>query len=463
MSFRSAFAIFIASTVWGEAVWAQPAEQGMGLPELIERALETSPDLAEIRAEIDKEHAHITQARGGRLPRAQYDQVFGLVNQARGNAVFSPDIDTDLLNGLGPFTRIDFYVVQPIYTFGAITSGIEAAESGLVSRLATERGGRAEVVESVAELYYNLLLNRELKGSFKDLVSGLKEALEKAEERLSEGEAGVTQEDVLKLRFALAGLEEKAAEVDMGWALARSALRRAVGIPPDGTLHVAETDLRPLEVELEPLEHYVGVAFHHRPEVESLQAAVKAREADAARLRAELYPSLFATVVMRYAVAPNRTDQKNAFVRDDFNYLYAGLVLGLSWRFDFGKLGDIDEVEADERKLRAQYAQLTSGLRLEVEQALRQVENARRRVELSRGRRKTSRSLLVVATANYELGIGTAQLILESLGMHAEGVGKYYEAVRDFNLGLARLYRTTGLLQTEEYQKVLRGGEEAAP
>lgn len=460
---RGASAVLVACTLCSGAASAQDApEEGLELPALIEKALETSPDLEEIRADVDQEIINLNRARYGRFPRANYNQVFGVVPEARGNAVFSPDEDIEFFDGLGPFTRIELNVVQPLYTFGAISKGIEAAEHGLASMTAVERQEEAEVVQAVAELYYNLLLSRELEGAFDDLVSALEEALEAAEERLAEGEAGVTQEDVLKLRFALASFQERFAEVKMGRGLAQSALRRAAGVPPEEQFRVSGKKLRPLELELEPLEYYVDVAMEERPEVKSLTEAVQARRADAARLKAELYPAFFATGVFRYAVAPNRTDQRNPFVRDDFNYIYGGVVLGLNWEFDFGKLAEIDEVETEERKLLAQRRKLVTGLRLEVEQALRTLENAQRRVELGRSRRKASRSLLVVAAANYELGIGAADLILEALGMHAEGVGKYYEAVRDLNLAVARLYRTIGLLQTEAYQKLLRP-EKAAP
>ena len=92
--------------------------------------------------DVEIAHIRLEEANRGGYPDAEYTQLFGLVNRARGGLIdskrgkgdflFSPDEETDFLDGLGPFTKLNLEIKLPIYTFGKISAGKRAAAKGLV-------------------------------------------------------------------------------------------------------------------------------------------------------------------------------------------------------------------------------------------------------------------------------------------------------------------------------------------
>src|SRR5499426_3838834 len=114
-----------------EAV-AASSGQRLTLEQCLERALTYSPDVTEAQAEIRIAESQLAQAKAGRLPRATFTSINGLVNGAQGNAVTGRTDNGDI----GPFTKGELEVVQPLYTFGRLASEIRAASRGVDSKRA---------------------------------------------------------------------------------------------------------------------------------------------------------------------------------------------------------------------------------------------------------------------------------------------------------------------------------------
>src|SRR5262249_3606855 len=148
-------------------------------------------------------------------------------------------------------------------------------------------------------------------------------------------EGTVTQQDVLKLRIGLSGVTKETFTLDRAVIVTREALMRQLGLPLAGNFDIADTGLEPIEVELRPLDVYLAQAAQNRPELAQLEAGLAARQARLEATRSTYYPSVFVAGAVRYAVAPNRDNQDNPFVKDDFNYFDGGLALGLRWKMDF--------------------------------------------------------------------------------------------------------------------------------
>ena len=139
-----------------EASAASPGQR-LTLEQCLERALTYSPDVTEAQTEIRIAESQLAQAKAGRLPHANFTSINGIVNGATGNAVNGRTDNSDL----GPFTRGELEVVQPLYTFGRLSSEILAASRGVDAKRAATQNARDATIATVKELYYNLLLSRQ--------------------------------------------------------------------------------------------------------------------------------------------------------------------------------------------------------------------------------------------------------------------------------------------------------------
>jgi outer membrane protein TolC len=150
-------------------------------------------------------------------------------------------------------------------------------------------------------------------------------------------------------------------------------------------------------------------------------------------------------VPIRYGYAPGRSRQTNPFAYDNFNFGAAGPVLGLRWNFDIkGTAAKVSRAEAELMKLQTQKKTAESGFPVEVKEAYLNVKEARERIKITEEGRKAGRALVALSTANFNIGIGEPQDIFLGLGNYTRAANDYYEAVRDYNIGLAKLSLVVG-------------------
>ncbi|GBD26693.1 hypothetical protein HRbin30_02033 [bacterium HR30] len=429
---------------WGKPVLAETG--ALTLADCIRSALQHDPDLQAVAAEVAAARARLKQAQVGRWGDAIYHQVLGFVPEAKGDILDPPRQNRNaVFRNLGPFTQLEVMVHLPLWTFGKLGAALEAAEQGLATQQAEGEVRRAETVLNVKRLYYGSLLADQLARVLDEMLDNMDKAIRKVEERLAGGSTAVTELDLLKLRAGRAKLARGVAEVRASATLTRKALARAIGKEVTAELQLADRKLDPVPLDLQPVESYVEEALRTRPEAAQLAHGLAAQAAKVEMERAELYPTFFLSTGFQYALAPNRTTQRNPFAAEDFNYSRPVGVLGIRWELDFWrKQAKVAEAEADLAKLQAQHRGAVTGLQLEVHRAYGQVLQSREAMQAAAEGRKAGRSLLVATVSNFDLGIGEAEELFKGLGTYTEASTDYFRAVHDYNVAVAELSRTVG-------------------
>jgi outer membrane protein TolC len=416
------------------------------LPECIAMALSQSPRVKASLHDVALAEARLDEARSGRQPRVEALSFSGAVPEARGNAVYSPDRVTDP-DDLGPFTRLDIDLVQPVYTFGKIRSYIDAALHGLEAEKAKRQQSAGEIVFNVKRLYYSLLLNRQLV----EVLSDTEKSFQKAHDRFQalidedEGKPDYSMLDFVKLKVGLAQVSGNLQKLRKAEVLTRSGLVQALGLSPDADFDIKDKELRAEPAEILAEDQYVSETFKSRPEWKQLQAGIQAKESLVAAAKKDYFPECFVAVPFRYAVAPNRDDQKNPFVYDEFNYLEGGPVFGLRWQFSLGgNRARLEQAKAELRKLLAQRDEASQGLPVEVQKALFEVLEMKEQMDLTNKTRKFARGLLASSAGIHELGVQDLKELFESYGLYTKAASDYHLAVHAYNLALAELSKTVG-------------------
>ena len=415
------------------------------LEEIIQRGLKVSPQLMTQRYTIDQAEAQFKQSRAGRLPRLECYQIASLVPEARGDAVYSAQDRADIFDNLNPFTRIELTVTQPLYTFGRLKAHMEAAKKGLSAKQAALGRFEQDLIKSLKDLYFSQLLNNELCRLVSDTEEQFSKAVNKAEEMLEENTGTLTQQDLLKLRYGLIRAGGQLVELEKGKRLVHAAMHRLLMLPRDEDFILDEKRLKAVKYELKDLETYRQQALTGRPEKKELEAGL---EAKASELKAEqkgYYPDLFLAGKFRYAVAPNRSEQENPFVVEDFNYLDGGVYLGWRLALDFGLPQRIAEKKAEFFALKQKQQEAISGILLEVEKAYQEALEKQKTLGFARKARRNGRALSTLSAASFHLGLGEAKEVFEAFQIYTESAARYYMAIKDYNLAVAELERVAGL------------------
>lgn len=427
---------------------ASAAPLRLGLADCIQRGLKNNPDLLEKRWDVTLAANKVDEAANGFLPKPNVLNITGFVPGARGQVWDPPPpgFNSNNRGDIGPFTRVLVEFTQPLYTWGKLTAGQRAAESGLDAANAKQAETRDEVVLEIKKLYSEALLAAAIADVLGEVVENFELAVEESEKRMSDDTGKVTQSDVLKLKIGLAGVAEQVPKARNGAILARDGLGRAIGLEPNVEFELADERLEPLPANLKPLEEYVQTVFRVSPQWKQLEAGLIAREELVKVEEADFYPTVFLAGGFRYAYAPKRDRQLSPFANDEFNFTsLPGAALGLFWPLDFWETErKVEGARAELAKIRQQRANAESGIRLAVKKAYLDATQARESVEIADKGRKAARGLLVGNVSSFELGLGEAKDLFEALVIYTTATSNFYNTVNDYNLAIANLTKTVG-------------------
>ncbi len=425
-----------------------PTLERLGVDEFVQRAIEAAPELDVARWAVVSQEADLQKARASSfLPEFTATSSFGFARRARGTVLESPDtVDT---RTFGPFNRVEIQLVQPLYTWGKITSGIEAATHAVGVKIAEHDGLEATVIEQTKTLYYNIVLARSVRGILEEARNGFDDALETARERREDGDVDITELDILYLRVGRAETAKEIPKLVAGEKSALEALRVLAGGEPGSALDVRDRLLDPEPAVLEPLDNYLAELYDVSPTWRQIEQGVDAQASELSRTEAEYFPDLLFTGYFGYSYAPDRDRQLNPFAYDNFNFLRGpGGFLTVRWPLNFHLTATkVQKARAELGHLQARRRQARSGLAVELVSAYETVVESRKAVaDLDDGRR-AGRAILTLAVTNFDLAIGDASEILNALGNYARVSSSYYESVRDYNVSLAKLARVLGAEQ----------------
>jgi outer membrane protein TolC len=153
----------------------------------------------------------------------------------------------------GVFTRTELKLVQPIYTFGKISAGVAAAESGVKASQSRQFGLVADLELNVRKAYWGAKLATEILATLNEASGYLDTAQKKIEEELAEGTGDASVTDRLRLRTMRAEIDGRILEAQRMADLARSGLRALIG--PDAPADF-DVDPDPLEALKFPIVRF---------------------------------------------------------------------------------------------------------------------------------------------------------------------------------------------------------------
>ena len=411
------------------------------LRDLIDLALERNAGLVEGRWRVAGAAARLKKARAASfLPRLRLESVSGLVPDAKGDAL-EVISDTTGLRPLGLFNQTELEFAQPLYTFGYLSQLQKAAAAGVEVEEASLEERRLDVTLEIKELYYALLLAQDLR----DLARRLSEELEEKRDEVDEDDPAVPLSAPYRLELTLLELRQRRRQIDDELSLAREALAWKAGLPESDSLDLEATLLEPEEAHVPALDTLLETALVKRPEWQQLVSGIRAKKALRSASRSAYYPQVFLGGGVRFARAPNRTDQHNPFVKDDFNFFNGGFFLGLRQSFEWGMLSaDEDKARAELFELKAKESAAAQGIRLDVRRAYGKFERGSSGLEDAVEARQLTRTWLGLARDEYEFDPAEVKELIRAFEAFAAAEQAYFQSIFEYNMSLAALERAVG-------------------
>lgn len=393
------------------------------LEELVREAIRRNVQVKISVAQLEEAEALFEIAASQAYPSGSVQVLFGgptpearLTNRDDISSLTAASREGDFNFGdLGITLRARANAVQPLYTFGKIPAAKKAARHLVHAARHQRTATRAEVAFNVTRAFWTCQLTRTFLTSLTEGQDNLRNVLEKIEDLLDADSPQVTENDRMRLKYALSTLTVRRTEAQNANEIALQALRLLLGWPQEAPLEVASADLDDLPEEPPSLESVVAWARSDRPELRAITKVREAAETLARFRRRQMWPDLFLGGLLEFVYTSNATDVRNPFFNDRFNFFEVAIGIGVRVELDvFQKLALLEQAEAQAR-VRAQQAELArQAVEFEIRQLHTEIANGYRRLEHLERANRTARGWLTSSTLGYDMGLGRADELIDA-------------------------------------------------
>ena len=357
----------------------------------------------------------------------------------------SPEANLSTVSWDKVFTRTEIRLIQPVWDFGKISAGVDAAEAGVGLSRQKEAGARADLELNIRKAYYGLKFARDVLDMLDEGSGYVTDAEKKMEKDLFAGTGNATVTDRLRLRTVRAELDGRILEAKRLQGLARDSLRALLGPEAPGDIDVDDEPFDPPEVKERPVAYYEDLARMSRPEVRMLEYAVKAKHALALLERRKAYPDFVLIGTAAYAYAQTVDDPNNAFMSHYFNSRTAGIAAALRLQLDLGpKIARSWKTSAEAQEIEYRRTEALGGILLEVRRAYGETTEAVARVATMDKGQKAGKAWISAVAQNFAVGVAETRDFTDALVQSFTMKTRYLQAVFDLDVALSTLSRATG-------------------
>jgi outer membrane protein TolC len=416
----------------GEVEAPAPAEmERLDLDGFVELALKNGVALGQANAQLEYSRARQDFARAQAMPRITVEAGIGPTPGVTGNALRSATDWGDW--GYAARAKVD--VLQPLYTFGALTKGREAAAAATQGETLVVERERWKLRAELARYYYGYQLAFEMIEVAEDAEQELRNALQKTRKAT----------EIDQLNGFVYEAQIRASEAQKGQEQARLGMAWKTGVYGKSVPRWRRANLKRPERVLGALESYLEVARTSRPELRALRAEADARRLYADAEAARLLPVIGIVGQYSYAHSNVREDQQSVFASDPHNGQQAFIGLGLRWDlFSAEQNAKVSMLRAEALKAEAQQTLLAPGAIAEVEKVYLDLQHATKTAGLRQEAEKAARRVLLDRFGAYQLGNLKARELLEALATSVLARKATFEAIFEENLAWAQFESALG-------------------
>ncbi len=445
---KLAQALFAAGMLFSGMAGAQT----INLQQAVDMSLSADPRIKEREYLVEAARGLLDEVKGNGGWRISANAFIGLTKQVEGgfyeNGAYTgttPRTDGDDWDGISDWTHLEFALIKPLYTFGKIAAYSEAAEGNIDIKRGDVRQSQAETVFDTKRAYFGYLTARDIRLFLEDMQSRLETSISRAERALKDETGEVTQAELYSLQATKGLLGKYVHQARAVESISLDGLRVLTGVGLGAPLSVADDGLEPVPFPSASLAELQEKALTGRPEMQQLEAGLKARRALVAAKKADLMPDIYAGVVGMYNYSSQRDKLENPHVYDPFNGGGLTPVVGIKWDAIFG-VGSarVTQAQAELEALTQKKHFAVAGIPFEVGEAYANARaNYAAQKDLSDGA-TSARRWVIAAMADFSAGLEKGDKLADAVKSYVLTQTEYLRTVNDYNVNVAQISKLTG-------------------
>lgn len=424
----------------------------LNLSEFLERTMEKSGQVQYERGSVDLALKDADMVRAQRfLPRVEFSTQHGVIpgvvsqlDLPPGQFYLDPNLENDWENW-AVFTRAELTAIQPIFTWGAVNSAIQAAKSAAAATEYEFESQKAEIELRYYELYYSYLLALEISRILGDADNQLTQVENRLKEMQEEGNPDLKESDIFKFEMFTSDFEVQKVEVEQSLRFVERVWQRA--LKNDNILYrPVEEFLDPVAVQIENYTFYEEKALEERPELKGVDSGIEAVSNKIDAVKAQNYPALVLGLSGSYANTPNRPRQTNPFIINNTNFASGAVGLSIRQNLNFSSMRkNVEKAQIEYKRVTDLRSAVSDGILLELNESFREALIAEKRVQQTEESLTTARNWVRHEQLNYDIGFGDVEDLTDAIRAELETRLELKQNVFELNIRVAELYKASGL------------------
>lgn len=441
----------------GVLLAALPAQaETINLQQAVEMSLAADPRIKEREQVIEAARGMLQEVQGNAGWRMSANAFVGLAPKVEGGfyqdgntySGTTPRSDGNSFNGVSDWTHLDFALIKPLFTFGKIEHYGEAAQGNIDLKRGELKQTRGDTVYDTKRAYFGYLTARDIRVFLEDMQGRLNWAIESVERNLEEETGESRQSDLYALQTAKGMLAKYVHQSRAVEKISLDGLKVLTGAGLKSELTVADARIEPVAFPQLELAEFQSRALLERPEMQQLEAGLRARRALVAAKKADRMPDVYAGVIGQFNYASQRERLDNPYLNDPFNGGGLTPVVGVKWDSVFGATSArVNQAQAELEALNHKKAFAVAGIPFEVGEAY---ANARANHDSQRDLAEgaaAARRWMVASLADFSAGLESADKVADAIKNYALAQTEYLRTINDYNMNVAQLARLTGELR----------------
>ena len=440
----------------GVLLAALPAQaETINLQQAVQMSLAADPRIKEREQVVEAARGMLEEVQGNAGWRVSANAFIGLAPGVEGgfyqNGAYSgttPRTDGGKLDRISEWTHLDFALIKPLYTFGKVERYGEAAQGNIDLKRGELKQSRTDTVYDTKRAYFGYLTARDIRFFLEDMQSRLNQSITTVERNLEEESGESKQSDLYALQTARGLLAKYVHQARAIEKISLDGLKVLTGAGLQSDLKVADERIEPVSFPQVDLADYQARALQDRPEMQQLEAGLRARRALLAAKKAERMPDIYAGVVGQLNYASQRERLDNPYLNDPFNGGGITPVVGVKWDSVFGVASArVNQAQAELEALNHKKAFALAGIPFEVGEAYAHAQaNFEAQRDLADGA-AAARRWMVASLADFSAGIESADKVADAIKNYTLAQTEYLRTINDYNMNVAQLARLTGELK----------------
>ncbi|MFH1684089.1 MAG: TolC family protein [Candidatus Margulisiibacteriota bacterium] len=416
------------------------AQETLTLEKSIQIALQKSPTMLKVRAEIEAAEGLAGQAVAGFLPQlalsGRVGKYYSEPQTVEMTISGTPSVFSFGTDEQADLTSYSASLTQAIFTGGKLTNSLAMANKGLDFAKQELRRVSEEVKFNVINAYYGVSKAKKFVELSEQSVKMAKNHLERIQTLLQHGMS--TRADVLRAEVQVAQAEVVFTKAKQALEIAKNSFNNSLGLDLDTPVELTQMDYDLKNVRLYDYKELLKIAYEDRPDWKQYVLVKEVSKAEVGMAYSGLWPMI--SLVGNYDIGSTKYSSYQSDSKT-----WTALLSG-TWNI-FDGTATWNKIKEAQAKLKAQQADeinVKRGIALEVKDANFALKSAKENISGTSKALELAEENYNIAGERYSAGVGTNLEVIDAQVAVTQARTEQLQAQHDLQIAKARINKVVG-------------------